>query len=119
MARGLAVDDDGNAYVVGLTNSGDFPTTAGSLTPGGSDEVFVTKLNAAGSAFVYSTYLGGSGTDDGRGLGIDAAGNAYVTGFSSSGNFPTTTGAFDLSANGSFDVFVTKLDLIAGTPVCD
>ena len=82
---GIAVDQAGNAYVTGLPTPGSgFPGTAGSLIQstygGGTDDAFVTKLNAAGTALVYSTYLGGSGDDDGNGIAVDAAGNAYVTG---------------------------------------
>jgi hypothetical protein len=69
----------------------------------------VTKLNASGTALVYSTYLGGSGGDYGSGIALDAGGNAYVSGYTSSGNFPTTPGAFQRVLNGSFNIFVTKL----------
>ena len=69
----------------------------------------MTKLNAAGSALVYSTFLGGTGFDCGGGLAIDAAGNAYVSGGAGSIDFPTTPGAFDTLPDGS-DAFVTKLN---------
>ena len=88
---GIAVDREGNAYVIGLTSSSSFPGTAGSLiqpTLSGNGDVFVTKLNAAGTALVYSTYLGGSGDELGRGIAVDGAGNAYVTGVTLSSNFP-------------------------------
>src|SRR5439155_26854573 len=71
---------------------------------------FVTKLDASGAALAYSTYLGGSSGDGGESVAADAAGNAYVTGGTSSTNFPTTTGAFDTTLDGTSDVFVTKLD---------
>src|SRR5690606_31611500 len=92
----------------------DFPTTAGAPCPshnGGSD-AFVTKLNAAGSALSYSTFLGGSGDDIGCGIAVDSAGNAFVTGDSldSTPDYPTTAGAYDPSHNGISDVFVTKLN---------
>ena len=74
----------------------------------------MTKLNAAGTALVYSTYLGGSGDDFGTGIAVDAAGNAYVTGLHPSGNFPTTPGAFQTTFGGGPDAFVTKLNT-AGT----
>ncbi len=111
-ARGIAVDGAGNAYVVGETTSRDFPTTAGAFdrVHNGAYDVFVTRLNAAGSALVYSTYLGGVQVDDGERIAVDAGGNAYAMGFTSSADFPTTAGAFDTSANGAFDVFVTKLN---------
>ncbi len=113
---GIAVDGDGSAYVAGKTN-GDFPTTSGSFDPtfNGNTDAFVTKLNAAGSDLVYSTYLGGSGeaasgTDGGVGVAVDGTGNAYVTGWTGSEDFPTTAGAFQtaLAAPGH-DVFVTKM----------
>jgi hypothetical protein len=109
----IAVDSAGNAYVTGGTNSINFPTTAGAVDPSFNDagDAFVTKLNPAGSALVYSTYLGGSGNDFGIGIAVDSAGNAYVTGTTDSTNLPTTLGAFDRSFNGgSADIFVTKLD---------
>jgi Beta-propeller repeat len=111
-AHGIAVDGAGNAYVMGETVSSDFPTTAGafSRTNRGAYDVYVTKLNATGSALVYSTYLGGTQVDNGERISVDASGNAYVMGFTSSTDFPTTPGAFDTTANGGFDVFVTKLN---------
>ena len=86
----IAVDASGNAYVTGRTSSSDFPTTPGAFqtTYGGAGEcggpcqdAFVSKLNVAGSALVYSTYLGGNGDDYGSGIAVDASGNAYVAGF--------------------------------------
>jgi len=88
---GIAVDTSGSAYVTGETSSSSFPSTFWGRRRelhGGGD-VFVTKLNPAGSGLVYSTYLGGSGEDRGLGLAVDAAGSVYVTGFASTG-FPTT-----------------------------
>jgi Beta-propeller repeat len=108
---GIAVDSSGNAYVTGLTESSDFPTTTGAFqtTFGATANAFVTKLNATGSALVYSTYLGGNEADFGFGIAVDSAGNAYVTGLAQSTNFPTTTGAFQTTGNGSGQAFVTKL----------
>jgi Beta-propeller repeat len=107
---GIAVDGNGNAYVTGGTTSGNFPTTPGAfqITFGGGFDAFVTKLNAAGTALVYSTYLGGSDTDQGLSIAVDGLDNAYVTG-SACGNFPTTPGAFQTTCN-SFDAFITKLN---------
>src|SRR5208337_802676 len=88
---GIAVDAAGDAYVTGSTASTDFPT-ANPLQPsyaGGPYDVFVAKLNPAGSALVYSTYLGGTSEDDGYAIAVDSAGNAYVTGTTASTNFPT------------------------------
>ena len=102
--------------MTGGTGSGNYPTTRGAFdrTLGGLRNVFVTKLNAAGSALAYSTFLGGNGLDGGLGLdeGLGIAvqeGRAYVTGETTSTDFPTTPGAFDTSFNGVFDAFVTKL----------
>src|SRR5205807_23187 len=89
----VAVDSSGCAYVVGETWSANFPL-AGPHQPfaAGNTDVFITKWNAAGNAIVYSTYLGGSSRDTGLGVAVDAAGNAYVTGFTYSANFPVTSG---------------------------
>ena len=73
-------------------------------------DAFVTKLNAAGSALVYSTYLGGSGDDDGNGIAVDSSGNAYVTGYTDSTNFPTANAFQAAFGGGSGDAFVTKLN---------
>ena len=111
-AHGIAVDGAGNAYVTGETVSADFPTTAGALqrTRRGQYDVFVTKLNATGSAPVYSTFLGGAAVDNGERIAVDASGRAFVMGFSSSTDFPVSAGAFDTTPNGGFDLFVTKLN---------
>jgi len=108
--QGIAVDAAGNAYVTGTTG-GNF-ATANPLqaSNGGGDDVFVAKLNAAGSALVYSTYLGGSGTDYGQGIAVDAAGNAYVTGYTASTNFPTANPLQASNAGGVSDAFVAKLN---------
>src|SRR5438445_703660 len=112
---GIAVDAAGNAYVTGQTSSTNFPTTAGAFQTafgGGFRDIdaFVTKLNSTGSALVYSTYLGGSCFDDGHGIAVDAAGNAYVTGRTCSTNFPTTAGAFQTTFGGVNDASVTKIN---------
>ena len=110
---GIAVDAAGDAYVTGLTASTNFPTTAGAFQTifGRFHDAFVTKLNPAGSGLLYSTYLGGSGYDEGYGIAVDAAGTAYVTGHTYSTNFPTTAGAFQTTHAGGNDAFVTKLRL--------
>jgi hypothetical protein len=107
---GIAVDSSGNAYVTGYTASSDFPAVS-ALQPaiGGSHDVFVAKLNAAGDALVYSTYLGGSGYDEGHGIAVDSSGNAYVTGYTQSSDFPTAS-ALQPAFGGNYDAFVTKLN---------
>lgn len=93
----IAVDASGNAYVTGTTESLNFPTLNPIQTQSPGDDlggsVFVTKLNSQGSGLVYSTYLGGSSSDSARGIAVDSTGNAYITGFSRSGDFPLTAGA--------------------------
>jgi hypothetical protein len=113
MGYGIAVDASGNAYVTGETLSSNFPTTPGAFQPtygGGPDDAFVTKLNATGAALVYSTYLGGSNDDYGQGIAVDASGNAYVTGSTSSPDFPTTPGALQTTYSSQGDAFVAKLN---------
>ncbi|HVF45595.1 MAG TPA: SBBP repeat-containing protein [Pyrinomonadaceae bacterium] len=111
----IAVDSAGSAYIVGFTGSTNFPTVnpiqaANGGVAGGFGDAFVSKLNPAGNALVYSTYLGGVGSEQGRGIAVDSAGSAYVTGVTNSTNFPTAN-AFDatLGSNGD-DAFVTKLN---------
>ena len=113
-AFGIAVDSTGSAYVTGFTTSTNFPTAAAiQTTSGGGDDVFVTKLNPAGSALVYSTYLGASGDDDGLGIAIDSDGSAYVVGRTASTGFPITTGAFQTTLGGGFsDAFVAKISQV-------
>ncbi len=89
-AFGIAVDPSGNAYLSGYTQSSDFPV----LTPlqaklNSNENAFVAKLNAAGSALIYSTYLGGAGTSVGTGIAADSSGNAYITGYTAGQNFPS------------------------------
>ena len=120
VGNAIAVDDEGNAYVTGSTNSMDFPTTLGAFQTtfgGGLSDAFVSKLNKNGLALLYSTYLGGSGTDEGHGIAVDGEGNAYVTGFTNSANFPTTHGAFQRTFSGVSNAFVTKLNKLGSAPV--
>jgi hypothetical protein len=105
------VDSSGNAYVTGVTFSDDFPTVnpIQAANGGGSVDAFLTKFNAAGSALVYSTYLGGNDNDSGFGVAADSSGNAYVVGETSSANFPTAN-ALQATYGGARDAFVAKLN---------
>jgi hypothetical protein len=116
---GIAVDGTGNAYITGTTGSTDFPTTPGAFQPtiAGSGDAFVTKLDPTAATLVYSTYLGGSGSDDSFGIAVDGTGNAYITGTTGSTDFPTTPGAFQPTIAGTGDAFVTKLDPTGSTLV--
>ncbi len=106
----IAVDAGGDAYVAGNTYSYDFPTTAGTRTRHAYDEAFVTKLNAGGGQ-VYSTYLGGDGSEAAHGIVADTSGNAYITGYTTSMNFPSTSGVSQpVYGGGSRDAFLTKLN---------
>jgi Carboxypeptidase regulatory-like domain/Beta-propeller repeat len=117
----IAVDSSGNAFVTGNTRGGNFPTTSGAFdsTFNGTDDVFVTKLNATGSSLLYSTFIGGNNVDIGNGIAVDSAGNVFVTGYTFSDviPYPTTGGAFDTTSNGGVDVFVTKLNLAGSSLV--
>ncbi|MGH7771002.1 MAG: SBBP repeat-containing protein, partial [Candidatus Binatia bacterium] len=108
---GIAVDSAGSAYVTGGTRSEDFPILANAFQPnlGGALDAFVTVLNAEGSALLYSTYLGGSFVDRGNGIRVDSEGNAYVTGWTESLDFPVAN-AFQPASGGGRDAFVAKLN---------
>ena len=89
-ALGVAVDPSGNSFVVGYTTSTNFPAVSPlQATKSGGRDVFVTKLNPAGSAIVYSTYWGGSGNEQANGIAVDVYGQPYVVGDTDSANFPT------------------------------
>ncbi|HVI08016.1 MAG TPA: SBBP repeat-containing protein [Candidatus Binatia bacterium] len=111
----MAVDPGGSVYVTGQTASLNFPSVNALLPTynGGPTDGFLTKLNPAGSAWVYSTYLGGDGPDNGSRVALDIFTAAYVTGTTGSLNFPTTGGVFQLHCNscgvGMSDTFVTKV----------
>jgi hypothetical protein len=141
----ITLDSAGNVYVAGQTASTDFPVTEGAFqtTYHGSNNgpnAFVTKLNSAGAALVYSTYLGGSGGainltatlamwggDQASGLAIDSSGNAYLTGSTASANFPLTEGAYQTTNNdqppcasgciGGYNAFITELNSTGGALV--
>jgi len=110
---GIAVDSSGDAYVVGWTSSTDFPTMNPLQADNGGANAFVAKINATGSALVYSTYLGGSGGngDYGMGIAVDSVGNAYVAGGAHSNNFPTETPLQEChNSRGDGDGFVSKIN---------
>lgn len=110
---GVAVDSFGNAYVTGGTGSTDFPTVNPvQATLKGYTDAFVAKLNAAGSALVYSTYLGGSDFDQGWAVAVDSSGNAYVTGATNSTDFPTVnpSQAIKNAPDGQTNTFVAKVN---------
>ncbi len=126
----LALDNAGNVYVTGATKSADFPNTVGSYdrtydgTGPYDDDIFVAKLNGDLTKLLASTFLGGSKYDIGTSLDIDGLGNVYLTGWTRSNNFPTTSGAHDRTyAGGEYvgeDVFISKLsggltELLAST----
>lgn len=107
--NGVAADGAGNVYVTGTTSSADFPTTNPiQAASAGSYDAFVTKLDAGGAAFVYSTYLGGSSSDSGRDIAVSSSGDAYVTGRTNSADFPTAN-PIQASNAGDDDAFVAKL----------
>ena len=126
--NGLALDADRNVYVTGTTNSLEFPVTAEAFLrqyQGGTTDAFITKINPQGTLLIYSTYLGGSKPDDGRGIAVDQDGNAYVTGATGSPNdFPITSDAFqkvygngNAQGGGSSDAYVFKLNALGSAPV--
>ena len=107
----IAVDSAGSAYVTGDTASIDFPTTAGAAqTTSAGFDAFISKLNATGTALVYSTYLGGSDSDHSFSIAVDGTGSAYVTGETRSPDFPTTAGAVQTTLVAGVDAFVTRLN---------
>lgn len=109
--NGIALDGSQNLYLTGRTESAQFPTTNGrDTTLGGPADAFITKLAAGGASIVYSTYLGGSRSDTSNAIAVDSAGNAVVTGQTSSLDFPTLGSARPpVFAGGITDAFVTKL----------
>jgi hypothetical protein len=110
-ANAIALDASGNVYIAGVTNSTNFPVTSGSFQASynGFQDAFVTKINATGSALVYSSYLGGTGFDWANGIAVDASGNAYVAGFTSSFDFVTVSGV-QAGFNGLYDAFISTIN---------
>src|SRR5437016_5340551 len=116
-ASAVATDSSGNAYVAGAAGESDFPTTPGAFdrTFGGGcgflacADAFVAKLNPSGTGLIYATYLGGSAYDVAYGITVDDLGNAYVTGNTSSNDFPVTAGAFRTTYGGGGDAFIAAI----------
>ena len=112
----VALDTSDDVYVTGLTESPGFPTTTGALQTtygGGTSNAFVTVINAAGSSFVYSTFLGGSGTDEGHGIAVDSSDDAYVAGLTTSSNFPVKSAVYS-TLQGTQNAFVSALNPAGG-----
>ncbi len=121
--RGISLDSENNAYIVGHTQSYDFPTTEGCFDESHNDgtkrddhdyDVFVSKLNENGSELLYSTFIGSSKSEGGRDISVDVEKNAYIVGTTGSANFPTTEGCYDATYNGEShekrDVFICKVN---------
>lgn len=110
-ANAVSLDAAGNVYVTGESASLDFPLVGpGGRTPSGQNDVFVAKLDPTATTLLYSTVIGGDAADSGAGIAVDAAGSAWVTGETVSGDFPTILGAFQADLAGATDAFVVKLD---------
>ncbi|MBV9864674.1 MAG: SBBP repeat-containing protein [Abitibacteriaceae bacterium] len=110
---GIAVDNFQHIYITGLTTSSDLATKNGYQPVqivSNDQDAFMVKYDVAGSSVLYSTYLGGSSSDYGAAIAVDDAGNAYVTGDTSSTDFPITLGCFQPTPHSQTDAFVTKLD---------
>ncbi|MHC1725365.1 MAG: SBBP repeat-containing protein [Syntrophobacteraceae bacterium] len=108
-AGGIAVDSAGNAYICGKTNSPNFPTRNPIRSYKGENDAIVAKINSTGSGLVYSTYLGGNKNDNASAIAVDRKGNAYVTGFTASSNFPIMKPLYpNLNGGIAPDAFVTK-----------
>jgi Beta-propeller repeat/Fibronectin type III domain len=111
-ASAIALDSSGNTYVTGQTESSTFPTTTGAFQTtfgAGITDAFVTAIKADGSAYIYSSYLGGSGSDIGNGIAVDSSANAYIAG-ETSGSFPLKSPSQPTFGGGAFDAFVTKVN---------
>jgi hypothetical protein len=109
-AYALAIDSTGNALVTGNTNTGEWTTPgAYDTTANGANDIFVAKINASGSQLLYATCLGGGGNDSAAGIAVDTAGNAYITGGTSSSGW-ATDGAYDTVLSNTSEAFAAKLD---------
>ncbi len=120
VATGVALNSSGNAYVVGTTSSANFPTTSRAYQKAlpGSQSAFVALLATGGSSISYATFLGGSASDSGAGIAVDAQKFIYVTGTTTSSNFPVTSGAFQSVYGGAGDAFIAKLNSSLSGAAC-
>src|SRR5205085_2633205 len=109
-AYGIAVNSAGSAYIAGFTQSTNFPTADPfqAAYGGGIRDAFVAKLSGSGTSLAYSSYIGGNDYDNVEGVAIDSAGNAYVSGYTASANFPTAN-ALQPTYGGNYDAFVAKI----------
>ncbi len=109
-ATAITVDSSGDAYIVGATNSTDFPvsTSPYQKTTGGGSDAFIAEFKPGGGQLVFSTYFGGNAFDKANGVAVDGSGNIYVVGYTASANFPTTKGVFQTSYGGNGNAFVAK-----------
>ncbi len=119
LLNGIAADASGSAYVVGTTQSTNFPLQNAFIgtDPGGTNgnrAIFVTKFNSTGTALVYSTYLGGTGNTYGNGIAVDRGGNAYVVGYVDTGGYPVTPGAFQTICGGEHDAQANRVNGCTG-----
>ncbi|MCS6990517.1 MAG: SBBP repeat-containing protein [Chitinophagales bacterium] len=112
IGEALVLDAEGHVYLTGWTFSMDYPTTAGAydLSLNSLQDVFVTKFKPSTNTLVYSTYIGGIAPEYVRSIALDPDGQVYITGYTLSGDFPVTAGAYDETANGNWDVFVSKFN---------
>ena len=121
VAQSIEIDNVGNAYITGMTNSVDFPVTCKNITPDGQD-AFVLKLNSTGDNLLFSNRIGGESFDIGSDIAIDPSGNIFITGYTQSANFPCSNNALDTTYNGKGnerydwygDVFLTKVNSESG-----
>ena len=115
----IAIDTNNFVYIVGYTDSRDFPTRdayqpANSSAAYGVYDAFFTKMTIGGSAMVYSTYLGGTSNDQGTGIAVDDRKVPFITGYTGSNDFPTTPGALMENHNGNYDAFITSFPYYLG-----